>query len=391
MTGNGRKVVFLVTEDSAFLRHRLPMARAVAAMGAEVVVAARLRDGAAAIERHGFRVVPIGMARGNSNPLRELVTVAALVRMLWRERPDVLHNVSLKPVLDGSLAACLAPVGHVVNTFTGLGTIFTGMEGLGVLRRMLPPLLRLLLRIRPTTAIVQNEDDGEELLAWRMLPPQRIALIRGSGVDPEAFPYRPEPDGPVTVTMVSRLLWDKGIAEFVEAARRLRAGGRRDLRFVVAGMPDPENPRTVDDATLTAWRAEGDVDFVGERTDVAALWAETHIAVLPSYREGTPKSMLEAASCGRPLIVADVPGCRQLVRDGVTGLVVPARDGGPLAEAIRALAEDGERRRELGRNARQDVLERYADAIVERDTRALYERIWHDRSAKTSAAADRAG
>ena len=254
----------------------------------------------------------------------------------------------MKPVLYGGAAARLAGVPAVVGALTGLGYVFSS----GDLRaRLLRPLVRMALRWalngRRTTCLTQNPDDAA-FVAGLGIDRHRIVVIPGSGVDTARFAPSPEPDGPLRATMVSRLLWDKGVGEFVEAARVARAQSP-DLRFTLIGAPDEGNPAAVPLAQLEEWRDEGLIDWQGRRGDIPAVWKESHIAVLPSYyAEGLPKALLEAASCGRPIVAADVPGSREIARDGESGLLVPPRDPAALAAAILRLADDPALRARLG-------------------------------------------
>ena len=358
-------------EDWAFLSHRLPMARSARDSGFDVVIATRVSKHLPEIEAEGFRVVHMDFRRGDMNPFTELGTVIALIRLMRREKPDIVHNIALKAILDGSLAAMVSPVGYVVNSFTGMGAVFTGNLGLGLLRAILTNAFRLLMRRNNTRVIVQNDDDQAQLAALGIGRPSRTTKICGSGVDTTTFQPSPEPPGPVTVTMVSRLLWDKGISELMEAAQKLRDRGAA-ARIVIVGTPDPENPKSIDEATFMRWRSEGLVEFQGHRTDIAQVWAQSHIAVLPSYREGLPKSLLEGASCGRPMIATNVPGCRELVLDGINGLLVPARDAIELANAIEGLSTDSTLRKKLGTEARRLVEQKYSDNVIKHETIKLY-------------------
>ena len=361
-------------EDWAFLSHRLPMARAARDSGFDVVVATRVSQHRAEIEAEGFRVVHVNFDRGGMNPFTEIRTVIALVCLMRREKPDIVHNIALKAILDGSLAELCSPVRHVVNSFTGMGAVFTGDSGFGLLRTILISAFRLLMRCANTHVIVQNDDDRAQLSSLGIGTSERTIKICGSGVDTKAFAPSPEPDGPVTVTMVSRLLWDKGIGELMAAAQTLHDRGS-DVRFVIVGTPDPENPKSVDKETYNRWQQEGIVEFQGHRTDIAAVWAQSHIAVLPSYREGMPKSLLEAAACGKPMITTAVPGCRALVEHGVNGVLVPARDAISLADAIETMAADQEARHRMGRAARTMIEQHYADTIIMKQISDLYERL----------------
>ena len=367
------KLIYLVTEDWYFLSHRLPMARAARDAGFEVVVATRLGDGRAAIEAEGFRVAPLDWKRGGWNPFAELCAVAAVRNLYRRERPDIVHHVAMKPVLEGSLAAWLAGVPTAVNALTGLGYLFTGKQGLA---RVLGPAVRYALKLllgrgRRWRLVMQNPDDLDLLVLRGIVARERAVLIPGSGVDLAKFSPSPEPPGTPSAALVARMLWDKGVGELVEAARILKSRGIA-VRVRLVGPLDQENPAAIPHATLEQWVAEGVAEWTGPVKDVAGLWRETSIAVLPSYREGLPKALLEAASCGRPMIAADVPGCREIVRHEETGILVPPRDPKALAEALARLAADQGLRRRLGAAARKTAEKRFSDKVIAGATVELY-------------------
>ena len=367
------KLIYLVTEDWYFLSHRLPMARAARDAGFEVVVATRLSDGRAAIEAEGFRVAPLDWKRGGWNPFAELCAVAAVRNLYRRERPDIVHHVAMKPVLEGSLAAWLAGVPTAVNALTGLGYLFTGKQGLA---RVLGPAVRYALKLllgrgRRWRLVMQNPDDLDLLVSRGIVARERAVLIPGSGVDLAKFSPSPEPPGTPSAALVARMLWDKGVGELVEAARILKSRGIA-VRVRLVGPLDQENPAAIPHATLEQWVAEGVAEWTGPVKDVAGLWRETSIAVLPSYREGLPKALLEAASCGRPMIAADVPGCREIVRHEETGILVPPRDPKALAEALARLAADQGLRRRLGAAARKTAEKRFSDKVIAGATVELY-------------------
>ncbi|MEX2617091.1 MAG: glycosyltransferase family 4 protein [Alphaproteobacteria bacterium] len=368
----GKKILFLVSEDWYFLSHRLPIARAARDAGAEVAVATRVRGRGADIEAEGFRLVPVELSRSGRNPLRDLGTLISLVRLYRRERPDVVHHVALKPALYGSIAAWWTGLPATVNAFAGMGFVFISN---GLLARLLRPviaeLFRFLLNRSASRVIVQNPDD-RALFAGRIgVAPHRITVIRGSGVDIDSFRPQPqEPPGPPVAVCVSRMLWDKGIGELVAAARLLKERGVA-IRIRLVG-PGDDNPAAIPQATLDAWATEGAVEVAGPSRDIAGEYAKAHIAVLPSYREGLPKSLLEAAAAGLPMVATDVPGCREVCRDGETGLLVPPRGIDPLADALELLATDAGMRRRFGNAARHAAETEFAEAIVVAQTLALY-------------------
>jgi glycosyltransferase involved in cell wall biosynthesis len=370
------RLLFVVTEDWYFWSHRLPMARAAQAAGFDVAVATRVRDHGAKIAGEGFRLIPLqALDRQGRNPKGELKAIAELVAVYRREKPDLVHHVALKPVLYGALAARLAGVKAVVNAMAGLGFVFTARSAKArVLKPIISAAFRFLLRRKGSVLLVQNEDDRAVFVQAGLMPADRITLIPGSGVDISGFAPQPEPEGTPVALCVARLLWDKGLGELVQAARLLKERGVA-LTIQVAGDRDPANPACVSQETLDVWQAEGVVQFLGRRSDIAALWAGAHMAVLPSYREGMPKALLEAAASGRPLVSTDVPGCRALVRDGENGLLVVARSAEPLADALQTLTQDATLRQRLGAQARRDAENIYSEQAVGAAVVALYRRL----------------
>lgn len=365
-------LLFLVTEDWYFCSHRLALARAARAAGYRVGVATRVREHGEMIRDAGLELHPLGWRRGERRPWREALAVVEIARLYRRLAPDIVHHVALKPVVLGSLAARLARPAMVVNAVAGLGFAFAspGWRA-AVLRPVLRAALRRALATRASSVVVQNPDDAAAVGALGVAA-DRCHLIPGSGVDTARFLPLPEPPGPPVAALVGRMLWDKGIGEMAEAGRLLRG---QDVTLELVGARDPDNPACVPEATLRAWDASGAVRWHGAVDDVRAVWARASIAVLPSYREGLPMSLLEAAACGRPIVTTDVPGCREVVVDGETGLLVPPRDPRALADAIARLAADAVLRRRLGAAARRRVEARFAREIVVGQTLDLYARL----------------
>ena len=364
------RLLYVVTEDWYFLSHRLPMARAARDAGFEVHVATRVVDGAAAIKAEGFVLHPVPFVRGRVSPLGALATIRALRHVHRAVAPALAHHVSLQCAVLGSIAAWGRRLAGV-NALTGLGYTFTsGNAKALLLRPILSALLRLLLNRPGQTVLVQNSDDRIDVQSLG-IDAERIVLIPGSGVDIEALRPQPEPQGPTTVAFVGRLLTDKGIHTLIRAHRLLRQRGSK-LELLIAGTPDPANPASVTQTEAAAWGREPGVTWLGHVEDIAELWARAHIAVLPSRREGLPKSLLEAAACGRPMIATDVPGCREIVRPGDTGLLVPFDDARALADAIEGLAASVELRARYGAAARRLVVERFSAEAIGRQTVDLY-------------------
>ncbi len=371
--GSAPRLLYVVTEDWYFLSHRLPMARAAKAAGFDVHVATNVADGAAAIAREGFVLHPIRFARGKLSPFATLSTIRALRRLHRELAPDLVHHVALQTTILGSLAALGRRVARI-NSITGLGYSFISNS---LKARIALPTIRTLLRLlidRPRSiALVQNPDD-RDLLQRLGIAAERIVLIPGSGVDVVRLQPMPEPAGSITVGFVGRLLDDKGIRVLVAAHRQLRAKGL-DITLLIAGTPDPANPASVSQAEAEAWGREPGISWLGHVGDIATVWARAHVAVLPSRREGLPKSLLEAAACGRPMVATDAPGCREVALPGKTGLLVPIDDTDALATAIEVLANDADLRARFGRAARALAEERFSEGAIGRAVTELYLRL----------------
>jgi glycosyltransferase involved in cell wall biosynthesis len=367
------RLLYVVTEDWYFLSHRLPMARAARAAGFEVHVATRVVDGAAAIRAEGFVLHPVPFVRGGISPLGTIATVRALRHVHRMVVPAIAHHVALQAAVLGSVSALGRSV-SCINALTGLGYTFVSDSAKALmLRPIVRTLLRLLLNRPRQIVLVQNPDDRDGMLSLGIAA-ERIMVIPGSGVDVEALQPIPEPQGPPTIAFVGRLLDDKGVRTLIRAHRLLRQRGS-NLELLLAGTPDPANPASVSEQDAANWNREPGITWLGHVDDISALWARAHIAVLPSRREGLPKSLLEAAACGRPMIATDVPGCREIVRPGETGLLVPFDDARALADAIETLAASRELRIRYGAAARRLAVERFSASAIGQQTVDLYRRL----------------
>ena len=374
-------VLFFIPEDWYLCSHRLPLLRGARAMGCDVTAATRVRDHAQPILETGAVLEPLQLRRGYRGLVHEVSGLRQLIGVYRRVRPDLVHHVTPKSVIYGSIAARFAGVPCVVNAMAGLGFVYTSRA---FAARLLSPVftlaLRLLLRRHGARLIVQNDDDLAFFRDHIRVPEESIVLIRGAGVDVELFsPADTEPPGPLRAVLVARMLSDKGIRETIAAARLLKERGRDDIRIVLAGRVDTENPAGIPRNELAAWHAEGIVEVLGHIDDVPGLLRSCHMALLPSYREGLPKSLLEAAACGLPIVAADVTGCREICLDGVNGLLVPPRTSAPIADALVALADDPDRRLRFGRESRRLAVDDFAERIVTERTMAVYRELLKDR------------
>ena len=356
----GRLLLFVVNDAGFFLSHRLPIALKARDEGYDVQVATAPSAATADIVRLGFAFHALPLSRSGRHVASELAAFVALFRLFRRLRPDVVHLVTIKPVIYGGIAARLTRLPAVVSAVSGLGTVFLAQGAKArIVRLLVTQLYRLAFGHHNLKVIFQNEDDRASFVDQAIVPESRTTIVPGSGVDLSEFAAPPEPAGAVVVTMTSRLLHDKGVDEFVAAAIRVRSR-RPEVVFQLAGSLDPGNPTSLTAEEYQRIQAEGAVRLLGHRPDIARLLAESSIIVLPSYREGLPKSLVEAAAAGRAVVTTDVPGCRDAVLPGVTGLLVPHRDAAALASAIEELAADSERRAAMGAAGRRFAEDRFS-------------------------------
>ncbi|MFM0672948.1 glycosyltransferase family 4 protein [Paraburkholderia sediminicola] len=374
---NGRKVVLFANTDWYLYNFRLSLAQKLRQDGYEVVLLSPPGEFGPKLQALGFSWHAMPMNRRSLNPLRELGVLAWLVRFLQREKPDLVHGFTIKSAVYGSLASKLAGVPARINAVAGMGYVFTSRDlKARVLRPIVRQLMRSALNGRRNALILQNPDDVAVFKRARIVDDRSIRLIKGSGVNCSRFSARQETNeqtrAPLRVVLAARLLWDKGIAEYVEAARALR-NENRSVRFLLAGSPDDGNPASVSRELVEGWVNEGLLTWLGHVSDMPKLLSEVDVVVLPSYREGLPKTLIEAAACALPLITTDAPGCREVVSStGEDGLLIPVRDSAALADAIRRLDDDRGLCRKLGLAAREKALSEFDESIVISKTLRVY-------------------
>jgi glycosyltransferase involved in cell wall biosynthesis len=366
------KILFFATEDWFICSHWLPIIDAANEMGLDVVVVTRVNKHLEMIEQHGVKVIPFEISRRGSSFLSEIDTVMRLIKIYRKERPDIAHHIALKPMLYGSLAAHLTHVKHTVNWVAGMGWLFISNSWRAkLMQALVKKVLSMLLR--GTDVIVENKDD-QEIIANLGVSKPYLHLIHGAGVDTSQYLHLPEPNNIPLVILPARMLWDKGVGEFVDAAIMLKKRGVV-ARFVLVGEPDHENPASVSNNQLEKWQNDGVVEWWGRREDMPRVLAQAHIVCLPSYREGLPKSLLEAASCGRPIVTTDVPGCREVVRDGHNGILVQVRNSLALADALEKLLTEPELRLQMGLRGRERVMREFSQEIIVRRVLAIYRKV----------------
>lgn len=370
--GRAPLLAFLITEDWFFASHFLPMARAAREMGLDVVVIARVREHRPVLEATGARVISLEAERKSLNPFAVLANVARLAAILKREKPDILHMVALRPILVGGVAARRAGVARRVFALTGLGFLGARKDAVGVnAARAIRALVRGPLENATTRYLFENTDDAAGLDLAPDDP--RVVIVGGAGVDPEQFAPAPQPEGPtLRVAVVARMLWSKGVDLAVEAVRIAQARGA-DVSLSLYGAPDPSNPRAIPEHTLREWNARPGVTWHGRTSDIAGVWRGHHVALLPSRGgEGLPRTLLEAAACGRAIVTTDVPGCRHFVRDGVDGFIAPPDDAETLADILVRLAGDRDLVLACGAAARERLLSGFTERHVMERVKVMY-------------------
>jgi glycosyltransferase involved in cell wall biosynthesis len=365
------KVILAANTDWYLYNFRLSLARYLREHGLEVVLVSPPGKFAEHLHSSGFRWLPWQLGRQTLAPWTEAKAFLALQRIYHQEKPQIVHHFTVKPVLYGTLAARRLHIPAVINSITGLGYVFLSREiKARLLRVIVTAAYRTAFKHPNNAAIFENEADRQVFIRQGLLPEERTVVIEGVGVDAERFIPVPEPEGTPLVVLPSRMLWDKGVGTLVEAARLLQP--RLPVRVALVGMPDPGNPANIDGARLQAWTEQGVVEWWGWQADMPDVYAKSTLVTLPSMGEGVPTALLEAAACGRAIVATDVPGCREVVKHGLNGLLVPPQDASALAEAIYQLLTDPAMRGRMGAAGRQMILDKFTTARVNPATFEVY-------------------
>lgn len=364
------KLLIIVNVDWFFYSHRLPIALGALRKGYEVHIATTFTDSKYrdSLSSHGFILHDLSIDRSGKNLSKVFISFARIYRLCVALKPDLVHLVTIQPVLVGGIAANVAGVGRVVFAISGLGHAFVSNSFFSLLRRLLvEQFYRLSISARRRAVIFQNPEDRARLERLCSISRSQSFLIPGSGVDLKVFAFNPLQESKPVILMASRLLVTKGVREFVAAAKILKDRGFQSM-FRLAGAPDQSNPASISMHELNHWHDQGLVELLGHRTDLNELMSDAHVVCLPSYYpEGLPKVLCEAAACGRAVITTNEPGCRDAIENGVTGLLVPSRDSSALANAIEHLLLNPDLIRSMGLAGRKRA-ERLFDinAIVDR-------------------------
>jgi glycosyltransferase involved in cell wall biosynthesis len=346
------KIILFANTDWYLYNFRLPLAQSLREQGHELLLLSPAGKYASKIQAFGFHWQEFKISRSGINPISEIIAIFRLARLYRQEKPELVHHFTSKCVLYGSLAARLAGVKRAINSVTGMGYVFTRKNFFTL---VLKPLVILLYKIALVNSrvIFQNQRDLDYFIDHRMVDADMCKLIPGSGVDLTKFKPTLKPDGDPLIVLPARMLWDKGIREFVDAAEMIKRRGIK-ARFALVGAPDEGNPASIPESQLESWAKSGLVEYWGWVDDMASVYHQTSVVCLPSsYGEGLAKSLIEAAACGLPLVASDIPGCREVVRDGVNGFLVPPKQVVPLAKALENIISNKDLREKMGLESRK--------------------------------------
>lgn len=365
----------MVTEDWYFVSHRLNLAEKAIKEGFKVGLLTKKTVHGEMISSKGVDLFNWSIRRGNTNLLLELKSILEVFSVVKRFSPDLVYSVATKPIIYSSIACKFLGVQARVNTLGGLGFIFSSKKIIAkIIRSFVIPSFRLLLKGKSSVLILQNTDDQKKLLSLKVINEERTRLIKGSGVDVNLFYPEKKPNGLPVVLLPSRFLWDKGIGEFVESAKILKEKGLK-ARFVLAGKHDEENPENIPISKIKEWVEEGLVENWGFVKNMSKAINKSSIVCLPSYREGLPKCLLEAASCARPIVTTDVPGCREIVLHGKNGLLVEAKSIESLVTALNKLLTESNLREEMGQKGREMVLKEFSEDLISNQVSEVWRQV----------------
>jgi glycosyltransferase involved in cell wall biosynthesis len=369
------KVILSANTDWYLYNFRFSLAKFLRDQGFEVILSSPPGNYHCEFAKEGFRWFAWNLGRQTLAPWKETSSFLQIARIYRRERPDLVHHHTIKPVLYGSLTARLLGVNNVVNSITGRGYVFWGQElKARLLRQVVRRMYRLAFSHPNFAAVFENDDDRKYFVDQNFIPAERTWLVAGVGVDPKRFMPVSEPPGAPVVILSGRMLWDKGVGVLVDAARILHKN--RQVRVALVGEPDPGNPASIDPSVLKAWVQEGVVEWWGWQADMRQVYAHSHIVTAPTlFGEGIPTVLLEAAACGRPIVGTDTPGCRDIAIDGLNGFLIPPNDPVALANALDRLISDRDLRGRMGAAGRQLVLEKFTTGKVNAGTLRIYRRV----------------
>lgn len=360
-----KKIVIFTNSDWHFYAHLLPIALKAKAKGYEITLLTNVSTFQEKIEKLAIKVIPIRIERNGLNPFTDLLLLYKVIKILGKEKPDILHNCTIKPIFYGSISSLFCHIPHIINNFIGMGIIFISDNFiLKLIKYIIVKLLSLITYYKPMLFIVQNQDDQTSLIKLCNLSSHLVVNQCSVGIDIKEFPALLEPpDEKIIFALVARMIIDKGIYEFIYAAKILRQKGL-EAEFWLVGEPDKNNNRSINQNILKQYQTQGYIKYLGYQQNIKKIWQKAHVAVLPSYREGISRSLLEAGAYGRAIITTDAPGGRELVQDRINGLLVAPKNIEDLAKAMELLTLNSPLRKRLGAKIRQDILTKYDSELI---------------------------
>ena len=367
-----KKIILFSNDDAHFYNHLLPIALEAKQRGYTIRVLTNVINHQQKIEENGLSVIPVEIKRGNLNPFIELILLLKVIRIISQEKPDILHNFTIKPIIYGTIAGFFCKTSKIINNFLGMGYLFINNSFVPkTIRIFLAKILSFIGKYKNIIFIVQNEDDRKLLVDLNIAKEDKVINQCSVGIDSEQSDLLPEKKGAIIFALVARMLVDKGINEFIDAAKLLHKKGI-EAEFWLVGSPDKSNAASVDEEILEEYHKQGFIKYLGYQNDIRKIWQDAHVAVLPSYREGLSRSLLEAGGYGRAIITTDAPGGRELIKDKINGLLVPLKDSRELATAMEKLVNDVELRKSLATTIRSDVLKNYDSKLIAQKIVSFY-------------------
>lgn len=371
-----KKIFILVNVDWFFLSHRLPIALSAHKAGYDITIVTSDSGRIQEIGIYGLKYIKLPLNRASLNPFKELKIVLFLCKLYLKEKPLLVHHVGLKLFLYGSIAAKIFKI-PTINAMSGLGYLFSNTQKFNVLKKMIFKTLNYFFKSLNAIYVFQNHDDKNLILSYLpSINKQDCIIIKGSGVDIKDFAYTPEYESEKTIILLlSRMLWDKGIKEYVSAAKLIKHQLNGTTKFLLVGPIDRENPMGISHEELNQFEEKDYIEWVGYKENIKEVISQSNVVVLPSYREGLPKSLIEACAIGRAIITTDAPGCRDVVEEGVNGFLVPIKDSELLSKRILQLVNDKKLRSEMGINARMIAEREFSLDYVISEHLMLYKKV----------------
>ena len=363
-----KKIIYFISEDWVFLNHRFDLAKKIISSGFKLSLITKVSNYKKEIEEKKINVINLKTERGSLNIRKSFKDIYKIFKIYKKLKPDIVHHFGIRQIVHGNIAARLAGIKKSYNSITGLGSVF--ISGNIILKFFILTVLKISLLFKKSYILVQNKHDFD--FVKKKLPNKNNILLPASGVDTNKFLQTKEPKGNVIFLFASRIIKDKGIIELIEATKQLKSQ-KKKFELYIAGSPDFQNKSTISHVQLKTWESLGYIRYLGLVKDMKQLYKKVHVGILPSYREGLPKSLLEAASSGKPIITTDVPGCNEIVKNEFNGLIVPPKDSNELMKAMKKLILNKKLRISMGKKGRELIKKNFSNSKAAKDIVNLYQ------------------